>query len=113
MGIFIRRRLAMGWLPDYPDFRDLTVENDHVSTRLQGLGQKDSIKEMLTKTGASKSGKKILPKRPNGFRLSKIRAIWVLVLLMQGLGWSNILNGVLLENTLMHQDYSYIKPRVT
>jgi len=55
----IRRKLKMGWLPDYPDFRDLTVENDIVSPRLLSLGQKDSIKAMLVKTGA---GKKKLPK---------------------------------------------------
>lgn len=59
MGIFIRRRLAMGWLPDYPDFRDLTVENDTVSNRLQVLGQTDSIKEMLSKTGGSSAKKKL------------------------------------------------------
>ncbi len=63
MGIFIRRRLGMGWLPDYPDFRDLTVENDNVSTRLQALGQKDSIQKMLSKAGASKTAKTILPKK--------------------------------------------------
>jgi len=62
MGIFIRRRLAMGWLPDYPDFRDLTVEHDKVSIRLQGLGQKDSIKKMLTKVGVQKATKTELPK---------------------------------------------------
>ena len=62
MNLLIRRRLGMGWLPDYPDFRDLTVENDHVSTRLQGLGQKDSVKKMLSKAGANKTGKTALPK---------------------------------------------------
>ena len=61
MGLFIRRKFGMGWLPDYPDFRDLTVEHDDVSTRLQGLGQKDSIKKMLAKTGAKKAGKPVLP----------------------------------------------------
>jgi C1A family cysteine protease len=61
MGIFIRRRFAMGWLPDYPDFRDLTVEHDKVSRRLQGLGQKDSIKKMLTKVGIQKVTKAKLP----------------------------------------------------
>ena len=40
MGLFIRRRLAMGWLPDFPDFRDLTIEQNQVSTRLKGLGTK-------------------------------------------------------------------------
>ncbi len=62
MNQLIRRRFAMGWLPDYPDFRDLTVENDMVSTRLQGLGQKDSIKKMLSKTGVGKTAKTTLPK---------------------------------------------------
>jgi len=61
MAIFIRRRLTMGWLPDYPDFRDLTVEQDNVSTRLKGLGQTDSIKDMLSKAGAS-GVSKALPK---------------------------------------------------
>lgn len=61
MGIFIRRRLAMGWLPDYPDFRDLTVENDDVSLRLKVLGQTDSVKKMLTKTGVAKAAKPSLP----------------------------------------------------
>ena len=62
MAAFIRRRLGMGWLPDYPDFRDLTVENDHVSTRLQSLGQKDSVKKMLSKTGTTKASP---PKKVN------------------------------------------------
>jgi len=61
MGIFIRRRLAMGWLPDYPDFRDLTVEQNQVSNRLKGLGQ-SSIKDMLSKTSAQTAPKAALPK---------------------------------------------------
>lgn len=62
MDEFIRRRLTMGWLPDYPDFRDLTVDQENVSTRLKGLGQNDSIKEMLSKTGASATAKATIPK---------------------------------------------------
>ena len=61
MAIFIPRRLGMGWLPDYPDFRDLTVENDDVSLRMKKLGQTDSVKDMLVKTGASKATKTSLP----------------------------------------------------
>lgn len=61
MGILIRRKFSLGWLPDYPDFRDLTVEHDDVSVRLKGLGQKDSIKEMLSKAGASNAAKTKLP----------------------------------------------------
>jgi C1A family cysteine protease len=60
MGVFIRRRLAMGWLPDYPDFRDITVTTDNVSKRLEKLGQV-SVKKMLAKTSA-KTATKTLPK---------------------------------------------------
>ena len=60
MGVFIRRRLAMGWLPDYPDFRDLTVNQKTVSKRLERLGQ-PSVNEMLSKTGAQ-TASKVLPK---------------------------------------------------
>lgn len=41
-------KLGMGWLPDYPDFRDYTVEED-------------SVKAMLTKAGMAKSAKASLP----------------------------------------------------
>jgi len=43
--------LGMGWLPDYPEFRDYTVDKKEVSTRLMRLGQKDSVRTMLTKAG--------------------------------------------------------------
>ena len=43
--------LGMGWLPDYPEFRDYTVDKKEVSTRLMRLGQKDSVKTMLKKVG--------------------------------------------------------------
>jgi C1A family cysteine protease len=43
-------RPGMGWLPDYPDFRDNTVTLDKVSDKLKRLGQKESIKKMLLKT---------------------------------------------------------------
>jgi C1A family cysteine protease len=61
MSFIIRRRLGLGWLPDYPDFRDLTVEHDSVSLRMKGLGQTDSVKKMLGKTGTSKLTKTTLP----------------------------------------------------
>lgn len=41
-------KLGMGWLPDYPDFRDYTVEQD-------------SVKAMLTKAGVAKPVKVSLP----------------------------------------------------
>ena len=53
--------LGMGWLPDYPEFRDYTVDKKEVSPRLKGLGQKDSVKVMLTKVGATEPEKLNLP----------------------------------------------------
>jgi C1A family cysteine protease len=61
MGLIIRRRFSMGWLPDYPDFRDMTIEHDKVPERLKVLGQNDSVKKMLTKVGIQNSGNKTLP----------------------------------------------------
>ena len=58
--IFRRKRL-MGWLPDYPDFRDLTVDHDKVTPRMESLGQ-DSIKNMLAKTAPKKAVQTALPK---------------------------------------------------
>jgi C1A family cysteine protease len=52
---------GMGWLPDLPDFRDYTTEQDEVSAKLKELGQKDSIKTMLKKVGAGKAAKAGLP----------------------------------------------------
>jgi len=54
-------KLGMGWLPDYPDFRDITVDHDEVSPKLKGLGQKDSVKAMLSKVGVAKPAKVSLP----------------------------------------------------
>jgi len=44
---------GMGWLPDYPDFRDHTVEQEEVPARLKSLGQRDSVKAMLRKIGVA------------------------------------------------------------
>jgi C1A family cysteine protease len=49
---------GMGWLPDYPDFRDHTISHDLVTERLQKLGQTDSVKKMLKKVGVEKPLKK-------------------------------------------------------
>ncbi|MBI5117900.1 cysteine protease [Candidatus Poribacteria bacterium] len=43
--------MGMGWLPDYPSFKDYPVTHDVVSPRLRMLGQKDSVKTMLNKVG--------------------------------------------------------------
>jgi C1A family cysteine protease len=52
-----RSCLAMGWLPDYPDFRDYTSSTKHVSQRLLNLNQKDSPHAMLVKAGISEPAK--------------------------------------------------------
>ena len=54
-------RLGMGWLPDYPDFRDHTMELDYVPTQLKTLGQRDSVKTMLSKIGVTKAAKVAIP----------------------------------------------------
>lgn len=54
-------KLGMGWLPDYPDFRDYTAEQDKVASSLKLLGQKDSVKGMLAKVGVAKPAKVSLP----------------------------------------------------
>ena len=57
----ISEKSGMGWLPDYPDFRDLTIHHDQVSQRLLTLGQKVPIKKMLAKIGVDKKAKASLP----------------------------------------------------
>src|SRR5574341_1281576 len=53
---------GMGWMPDYPDFRDYTVEHTEIPKRLRQSGQKQySVKEMLAKVGVSKPAKSSLP----------------------------------------------------
>lgn len=39
----------MGWLPDWPDFRDYTVEKDKLSDKKKRAGETDSIKKMMGK----------------------------------------------------------------
>ncbi len=50
----VSKRLGLGWLPDYPDTRDYTAEQNKVSLRKKKLGEKDSVKAMLTEAGALK-----------------------------------------------------------
>jgi len=47
-------KFGLGWLPDYPDFRDYTAEQNKVSSTLKRFGQKDSVKTMLADAGAAK-----------------------------------------------------------
>ena len=53
--------LGMGWLPDYPDFRDYTVEREEVSIRLKRLAQKEPVKDMLKKLGVAQPAKASIP----------------------------------------------------
>lgn len=52
-------KTGMGWLPDYPDFRDSTVDTVKISSKLKEMGQTESVKAMLTKTGVIKQTKKL------------------------------------------------------
>ncbi|CBE67953.1 MAG: cysteine protease [Candidatus Methylomirabilis oxygeniifera] len=46
-------RRGMGWLPDYPSFRDHTVDLDELPQRLKDVGQRESVKAMLKKVGVA------------------------------------------------------------
>lgn len=59
------RPYGMGWLPDYPDFRDYTVEKKEVPTKLKALGQHESIKSMLKQVGVVELKKAALPTSVN------------------------------------------------
>ncbi|MBN2000564.1 cysteine protease [candidate division KSB1 bacterium] len=48
---------AMGWLPDYPDFRDYTVDQKNVPEKFKQMGFKDTIKDMLSKIGVYEMAK--------------------------------------------------------
>ena len=49
----IYKKRGLGWLPDYPDLRDYTVDHDSLTQRLRKNGQVDTVKTMLKKTGVS------------------------------------------------------------
>lgn len=53
---------GLGWLPDYPDFRDHTTNEDEVSDRRKLVGDVQPIKAMLTELGV-KEGSGGLPKK--------------------------------------------------
>jgi C1A family cysteine protease len=55
------KKRMMGWLPDYPDFRDYTIEQDNISAKLKQLGQNDSVHGMLKKIGVTGTMKSSLP----------------------------------------------------
>ena len=53
--------MGMGWLPDYPDFRDYTIEREEVSPRLLRLGQEKSVKTMLAEVGVAEPATVSIP----------------------------------------------------
>jgi C1A family cysteine protease len=54
-------QFGMGWLPDYPDFRDYTIEHDKIAPRMKAIGEKSSVKAMLTKVGVVGATKAVVP----------------------------------------------------
>ncbi|HTT39889.1 MAG TPA: C1 family peptidase [Burkholderiales bacterium] len=48
---------GLGWLRDYPDFRDHTPELNQLTPKLTALGQKDPIRTMLKKVGVAEAPK--------------------------------------------------------
>ncbi len=56
-----KKNYAMGWVPDYPDFRDYSVETDQVSLGLKQAGEKGSIKDMLSEVGVLEPSKLEIP----------------------------------------------------
>jgi len=52
-----RIKRGMGWRPDYPDFRDYTMETDEGTPKRTASGQKDSLKALFTKMNLSKTSK--------------------------------------------------------
>jgi C1A family cysteine protease len=55
----VAEKRGMGWLPDYPDFRDYTAEQNKVTASLKRLGQKHSIKAMLSQVGVAEPASKL------------------------------------------------------
>lgn len=53
--------LGLGWLPDYPDFRDYTAEQESVPARLKSLGQTKSVRAMLATAGVVRRTKQKTP----------------------------------------------------
>lgn len=48
---------GMGWLHDYPDFRDLTPDMDDIPHKLAEAGEKESVRMMLARAGITDRGK--------------------------------------------------------
>ena len=54
--------LGMGWLPEYPDYRDYSVDKEEVaSKRAKRAGQQESVKDMLVKVGVAEPARVSIP----------------------------------------------------
>ena len=53
------RKLALGWLPDFPSVYDFTLRTNQVSDKLKALGQRDSVNTMLKKVGVAGEDEKL------------------------------------------------------
>ena len=85
----------MGWLPDYPSFRDYTPQ----STKVANMFKKVDLDETLRFHSPQE---KIYE---SGVLQQKIRDLQDHVPQMLLLGWLNILKEGHMENTQMPQDY--------
>ena len=47
-------RPGMGWVPDYPDFRDYDINKDEIPPSQKLKGQKQTVKDMLGELGLTK-----------------------------------------------------------
>lgn len=61
----IKTGVKMGWLPDFPDFRDYTLKQSDVSLRLKRVGDNKPVKAMAKKLGIEKPGKTALKSSAN------------------------------------------------
>lgn len=54
-------KLGLGWLPDYPDYRDFGIDHTDLPEKLRALGQKYSVKKALETLGGLTLPKRGLP----------------------------------------------------
>lgn len=54
---------GFGWLPDFPDHRDYTPEEEEAPDRAKAEGQETPVKEMLKSVGVATTMKSKLPKK--------------------------------------------------
>ena len=46
---------GMGWLPDYPSFRDFTISHEELTPRLEAAGQKQPVAKLLSRVASDRS----------------------------------------------------------